>query len=43
MSKTLTGLKDGYLKAIDWIVAHPHKTFWAGSGVAVLAVVGRLV
>lgn len=30
-------LKDGYLKAIDWIASHPHLTLWSAAGAIVLA------
>lgn len=43
MSKTLTAAKDGYLKSINWIVAHPHITFWSGCGVVALAAAGLFV
>lgn len=29
-------IKDGYLKAIDWIEDHPHRTFWSSLGVVAL-------
>lgn len=35
----MNALKDFYLKAIDWIVAHPHQMFWYSAGSVVLAAV----
>lgn len=32
-------LKNGYLKAIDWIEDHPHLTLWSAAGAIVLALV----
>jgi hypothetical protein len=34
----LNAAKDGYVKVIDWIAAHPHKTLWAAVGVLAVAV-----
>lgn len=30
-------VKDGYLKAIDWIEDHPHLTLWSAAGAIVVA------
>lgn len=30
---------DGYLKAIDWIEDHPHRTFWLASAALVAAII----
>jgi hypothetical protein len=38
-STAINYVKDFYLKAIGWIAAHPHKTFWLGLG----ATASRLV
>jgi hypothetical protein len=38
ISVPLNAAKDGYVKAIDWIAAHPHKTLWAAVGVIAVAV-----
>lgn len=39
MSGTVNAIKDGYLKAVQWVADHPHKTLW-GTGAYV---VGSLV
>jgi hypothetical protein len=38
ISAPLNAAKDGYVKAIDWIAAHPHKTLWAAVAVIAVAV-----
>lgn len=43
MSNAINAVKDGYLKAVNWIVAHPHRTFWAGLGWVVFAVVSLVL
>lgn len=35
----INAIKDGYLKAINWVVAHPHRTVWSGFGAIVVALV----
>lgn len=42
MQKAIDAIVGGYLNAINWIAAHPHKTFWSGAG-AVFAVVALAV
>lgn len=32
LSRPLNALKDGYLKAVDWIELHPHGTLWLALG-----------
>lgn len=31
-------MKDGYLKAADWIEANPQKTFWYALGSIIVAI-----
>lgn len=35
----MNAVKDGYLNAIDWIVAYPHTTLWSAVGAIVLAII----
>lgn len=39
MSATFNAVKDGYLSAINWIVAHPHTTLWSSVGAIVLVAI----
>lgn len=39
MSTTINKVKDGYLKAVQWVADHPHKTIWAAVAVIGAAVV----
>lgn len=36
--KIIDKVKDGYLKVIDWVEAHPHWVFWGG----IVAIVAAL-
>lgn len=38
ISAPLNAVKDGYLAAVGWIEAHPHRTFWAAVAALVVAV-----
>lgn len=42
MQKAIDAVVAGYLAAINWIAAHPHKTFWSGTG-AVLGIAALAV
>ena len=39
MSKALNAVKDGYIRAVDWVVFHPHATIWLGTAALVVALV----
>lgn len=43
ISSVINKLKDGYLKAVNWIATHPHIALWSGGAVAVLAVVALVL
>jgi hypothetical protein len=38
ISNVLNKIRDGYVKAVDWVEDHPHLTIWASvAGIAVAA------
>lgn len=37
--RAINTVKDGYLYAINGIASNPHKTFWIGGGLILLALV----
>lgn len=39
IGSVINKVKDGYLAAISWVVAHPHITVWSSVGAIVLGLV----
>jgi hypothetical protein len=39
ISSVINKVKDGYLKAVQWVVNHPHITMWSAFGAIVLGLV----
>lgn len=38
LETAINKIKNGYIVAIDWVVAHPHRTVWsAAAAIACLA------
>lgn len=35
ISNVINTVKDGYLKAVQWVADHPHMMLWIGVGQAV--------
>lgn len=39
ISAIFNRIKDGYLRAVQWVVDHPQKTIWSAFGAIVVALV----
>lgn len=39
MSNAINAVMDGYLRAVNWIVQHPHIAVWSALGAIIVALV----
>ena len=39
ISKAANAVKDGYIRAVDWIEDNPQKTLWFATGALIVALV----